>query len=208
MPRFHGLSKGSPVGGGCMLLASQKPMITPKKLLTGEIFRRGVAEGEGVKVEKSINVQKSVEELYAYWSRLENLPAIMRHLKSVTVSPDGKSHWVAQTIGGLNVEWDAEVINLHENEMIAWQSLPNSEVENAGSVRFRVLEGGKGTEVRVNLKYNPPLGKAGVALAKLFRLDAAAEIENDLAHFKQIMETGEIATTEGQPSARKDKKLH
>ena len=73
---------------------------------------------------------------------------------------------------------------------------------SAGSVRFRPATGLRGTEVRVRLQYEPPAGKMGAAIAWLFGHDPAATIREDLRRFKQLMEAGEAATTEGQPRGR------
>jgi uncharacterized membrane protein len=144
-----------------------------------------------VKVEKAVTVNRSPEELYHFWRHLENLPRFMSNLEEVHENGN-RSHWVAKGPLGTKVEWDAEVINEKPNELIAWRSLDGAEVDNAGSVHFERLPGGRGTEVKVTLKYDPPAGKAGAAVAKLFGRDAEQEIEEDLRHFKQIMEAGEI----------------
>jgi uncharacterized membrane protein len=189
----------------CMVLAAFSSMKefskTDQNKQTKEMLMKkpkgGVKEDQGVKVEQSIIIRRPADELFSFWEKLENLPKFMSHLKSVHRFADGqsskRSHWVATTLAGLKVEWDAEIINEHENELISWQSLPGSEVDCAGSVRFRELENGDATEIKVNLKYDPPGGKATIVLSRLFKKDAASEIEEDLSHFKQIMETGEFA---------------
>jgi uncharacterized membrane protein len=63
--------------------------------------------------------------------------------------------------------------------------------------------GGRGTEVHVVLRYDPPAGPVGAAVAKLLGEDPAGAIEEDLRHFKQVMETGEIPTTQGQPTGNR-----
>jgi uncharacterized membrane protein len=156
-----------------------------------------------IKVEKSTTIQRSPEELFRFWRDLPNLPRFMKHLKSVTVTGDRTSHWVAQGPAGHDVEWDAEIINEHENELIAWKSIEGSEVDNAGSVRFAKDPSGRGTFVRVSLMYHPPAGKLGALVARLFGEDPHLQIQEDLRRFKQLMEAGEIATTEGQSSGRK-----
>ena len=161
-----------------------------------------VKGGSGVKVEKSITINRSPEELFRFWRAFENLPRIMSHLESVTVLGGGRSHWVAKGPAGTTVEWDAEVYNEKENEMIAWRSLEGADVDNAGSVHFTPAAGGRGTEVRVVLKYDPPAGKVGAAVAKLFGEEPASQVQEDLRNFKRFMETGEQLTTEGQPSGR------
>ena len=126
----------------------------------------------------------------------------MEHLQAVTVSGGNRSHWVAKAPLGQSVEWDAEIHNERENELIAWRSLEGSQVETAGSVHFTPAQAGRGTEVRVNLKYNPPAGQIGIALAKLLGEAPDQQIRDDLRRFKQVMESGEIPTTAGQPSGR------
>jgi len=159
-----------------------------------------VGHGEGIKVEKQVTINKSPEELYRFWRNFENLPHFMKHLESVAVQDDKRSHWVAKAPAGRTVEWDAEVINEVENELIAWRSLEGADVANAGSVRFEPAPGGRGTIVRVVLEYKPPMGKLAVPLAKLFGEEPGVQVDDDLRRFKQVMETGEIATTSGQPT--------
>src|SRR3954470_23027926 len=107
---------------------------------------------QGVKVEKTMIVERPASDLYRFWRRLENLPQVMRHLKNVRSIDSQHSRWVAEGALGKDVEWDAEIINERQDEMIAWASLPNGDVETAGSVHFRPLPGGHSTEVVVSLK--------------------------------------------------------
>ena len=122
----------------------------------------------------------------------------MRNLESVKVDGD-RSHWVARGPLGHSVEWDAEIVNRRENELIAWRSLEGSQVDTAGSVHFVPLGGDRGTEVRVVLKYDPPGGRIGSAVAWLFGASPERQIREDLRRFKQVMETGTVPTIEGQP---------
>ena len=161
-----------------------------------------VAGGRGVKVEKSVTINRPPEELYSFWRNFENLPRFMHHLESVRVTGGDRSHWVAKAPAGTTVEWDAEVYNEKENEMIAWRSLEGADVASAGSVHFTPAAAGRGTVVRVVLKYDPPGGVIGATVAKLFGENPEQQIDEDLRRFKQVMESGEIATTAGQPSGR------
>lgn len=149
--------------------------------------RISVPGNRGIKVEKSVIVYRASDELYRTWRNFENLPHFMKHLESVRMLDNRRSHWVAKAPGGKTVEWDAEVINEHENEMIAWRSLEGADVDNAGTVRFTPTGGG--TEVRVTLEYDPPGGVLGAAFAKFFHEEPGEQIEADLARFKQMMET-------------------
>ena len=154
-----------------------------------------------VHLKKSITINKSPEEIYGFWRRFENLPRFMKHLESVTTLDANRTHWVAKGPAGTTVEWDAEIYNEKPNELIAWRSLAGSEITNAGSVHFEP-GGERGTEVKVVLNYNAPGGKLSALLAKLFGQEPGQLIDEDLRRLKQILETGEIATTEGQTSGR------
>ncbi len=126
----------------------------------------------------------------------------MLHLQSVTVKDLTHSRWVANAPAGRTVAWDAEIINDKENELIAWRSVGNADIDNAGSVHFTPAPGGRGTVVKVVLEYVPPAGQAGKLVAKLFGEEPDTQVREDLRHFKEIMEAGEIPTTEGQSSGR------
>jgi uncharacterized membrane protein len=161
-----------------------------------------VRAGKGFKVEKSVTINKSPEELYRFWRKFENLPRFMNHLEAVHDMGGNRSHWVAKAPANSTVEWEAEIYNEKENELIAWRSLEGAQVDNAGSVRFEPDQAGRGTTVRVTLKYDPPGGTIGKLIAKLFGEAPDQQVEEDLRRFKQLMETGETPTTEGQPSGR------
>lgn len=156
----------------------------------------------GVHVEEAVTIGRPAEELYRFWRDYSNLPKFMPHVESVTPLTGERSHWVVRGPLGTKLEWDAEIHNQHANELIAWRSLDGGDVETAGSVHFLKATGGRGTVVRVVEKINPPGGKLGVAVSKLFGADPAAQTRESLRRFKQLMEAGEIATVEGQASGR------
>jgi uncharacterized membrane protein len=160
-----------------------------------------VGHNQGVRIEKTVTINKSAEELYRFWRNFENLPRFMDHLQSVQVKDDTHSHWIAKGPAGKSVEWDAVIVNDIANELIAWKST-EAEIANAGSVRFRGAPGGRGTEVTVNLEYDPPAGKVGMLVAKLFGEEPTQQVQVDLRRFKQVMEAGEVPTTDGQPTGR------
>jgi uncharacterized membrane protein len=121
----------------------------------------------------------------------------------VKMIDEKRSHWVAKGPAGFSVEWDAEIINEKENELVAWRSLEGSMINNAGSVRFEPASNNRGCVVRVVLSYEAPGGVIGSGIAKLFGEEPEQQIEEDLRRFKQLMETGEIASTKGQPFSGK-----
>ena len=155
-----------------------------------------VEQEQGMLVRKAITIRRPIDELYRFWHNFENLPQIMSNLASVRVTGERHSHWVAKAPGGTAVEWDAEIVDERSNEMIAWRSLPGSQIPNAGAVFFRPAPGNRGTEIMVDLRFDAPGGRMGRSVAKLFGKDPAQQIATDLRRFKQLMETGEIVVSE------------
>ncbi|MEF2276977.1 SRPBCC family protein [Deinococcus sp. YIM 134068] len=145
------------------------------------------AAAKPIFVEHSVVVDRSPQQVYDYWRKLENLPMIMSHLESVTVLDDRRSRWVAKAPLGTHVEWEAEIVNDKPGERIGWHSLPGATVDNAGSVQFENLPSG-GTRVHVALSYRPPAGALGAAVARLFGEEPSQQIAEDLQKFKQTFE--------------------
>jgi uncharacterized membrane protein len=159
-----------------------------------------VPYGRGVRVEQTVTIGLPPAEIYAFFRNFENLPRFMSHLQSVTVRDDKHSHWVTKGPAGSDAEWDAEIINEIPNELIGWRSVDGSQVDNAGSVHFKQNPAGRGTDVKVILRYDPPAGLLGAMTAKLFGEDPAHQVKEDLRALKMLLETGEIASTKGQPN--------
>ena len=158
-----------------------------------EYFQRGIH------VEQAMTIERTPWDLYSFWRNFENLSRFLHHVESVKVLDEKKSHWTVRAPAGSTVEWDAEIINDEPNSLIAWRSLANANVDNAGSVRFVPGPEGRGTEVRVVIDYIPPGGVVGKWVATLFGKNPSHQIREDLRRFKRLMETGEIPTVEGQP---------
>jgi len=154
----------------------------------------------GIRVDQTITVKRPREEVYRFWRQLDNLPRFMRHLEAIQDLGGNRSHWIAKGPADRTVEWDAEIINEKEGELIGWRSLEGADVENAGSVSFRDALGGRGTKITVELQYNPPAGALGAAVAKLLGKEPSQQITEDLRRFKALMETRDVPITEGQPT--------
>jgi uncharacterized membrane protein len=147
----------------------------------------------------AITIRASADDLYQRWRDFERLPTFMYHLEAVTVAAGGRSHWVAKAPADSKVEWDAEMTEDVPGQRIAWRSVEGSSVENAGTFELRPAPGGRGTEVHVSLTYSPPGGALGALIARVFGEEPAQQISDDLRRFKQLIETGEIARSDGAP---------
>ena len=155
-----------------------------------------------IQVKKSITINRSPEDLYKFWHEFQNLPRFMNDLESVQIIGEKRSHWIVKGLVGKRIEWDAEITEDRPNEFIAWRSLEGSQVQNSGSVRFEPAQGKPGTVVRVEIEYRPPAGLLGATVAKFLGAEPKQQLHENLHRFRQLMETGEIITTEGQPAGR------
>jgi len=86
------------------------------------------------------------------------------------------------------VEWDSELLNVVENREMTWRSVEGSQVDNTGRVRFE--PDGNGSRIIVQLRYMPPGGVVGHAVAKAFGVDPKSHMDDDLARMKSTIERG------------------
>jgi uncharacterized membrane protein len=164
---------------------------------------------QGVRVDRSVIINASREQVYAFWRDLNNMPRFMQYVKAVRTIDASRSHWIVEGPAGQRFEWDAEIINELPNELIAWKTLPGASIPNTGSVRFDHASAGRGTRVSISLQYDPPAGQFSVMLAKIFGKDADSEVETELHRLKNLIEAGEIPTSSGQSTGRTvDKTAH
>ncbi|MBN3943083.1 SRPBCC family protein [Nostoc sp. NMS9] len=198
-----GLKRGSLRGALTALAGGGLIYQGATKQSTIQQAQEAIGINQPIKVEKTVTINKSAEELYRFWHNFENLPTFMKHLKSVKVYNEKRSHWIANAPLGNSVEWDADILEDRENEFISWASVEGADVDNSGFVRFKKAPGDRGTEVKIVLEYNPPGGALAATVAKLFGEEPEQQIGDELRRFKMLMEAGEIATTEGQSSGRK-----
>jgi uncharacterized membrane protein len=192
--------------GGAILLARGISGFSPFMKLLGIQHGKNyppaavVGHQEGRKIEKSLIIHAPADQLFGFWRNFENLPKFMNHLESVEILSDRISRWTAKAPAGSQVVWEAEVYNEIPFELIAWRSLPGSQINHAGSVHFREIPG-TGTEVRVALNYEPPAGPLGALIAKMFGEEPEQQIQEDLQSFKEFMEAGPITDTIGKSSS-------
>lgn len=161
---------------------------------------------QAIELRTTLTVNKPKEEVFRYWRKLENLPNFMEHLKTVKETDNRKSHWEAKIPGNIGtIEWEAEITDERPGELIAWQSVENATIYNAGHVSFRDAANGLGTELMVRIIYQPPAGTVGAATAKLLNPVFEKMVKADIMRFKQVIETGEVsnARAEAQPAGRR-----
>lgn len=152
-----------------------------------------------IHVDTGIIIDRPVEELFEFWRDFSNLPRIMSHLERVDILDATRSRWVAQGPVGRSVEWIAEITDEEPNEMIAWQSVPGSDIDHQGVVHFWTKPGGEGTVIKVSMSYHPPAGVLGLLVARLLGETPEQQIQEDLRRFKRDAENGEIPQEEAAP---------
>ncbi|CAN5676136.1 hypothetical protein BH18ACI5_BH18ACI5_17550 [soil metagenome] len=142
-----------------------------------------------IRSERSITINRPLDEVYRFWKHFENFPRFMRRVQSVEMLSGNRSRWRVSAPAGMTVEWEAEMVADREGERIAWRSTPDSDMQNSGIVQFKVAPGARGTDVRVQLEYLPPAGRLGRSIAWLFGDDPDQTLDDDLRRFKNLMES-------------------
>ena len=151
-------------------------------------------EDEDTLIGRTVSINRPARELYEFWRDLRNLPLFMENIESITVIDSRRSHWKVKGPAESSVEWDSLITEDVPGEFIAWESAEGSNVPNTGRIEFRESTNGRGTVVTANIAYDPPAGKMGKLFAKLFMREPKIQARRDLRRFKQLMETGEVAS--------------
>nr|WP_315380885.1 SRPBCC family protein [uncultured Sphingomonas sp.] len=145
-------------------------------------------------VARAVTINRPRVELYAFWRDFSNLPPILDNVVRIDVLDRERSHWVVKAPGGSTVEWDARITEDREGELIAWASEEGADIPNSGRIEFRDA-GQRGTVVVATINYDQPFGTLGRVLSRIFQREPKMQAQRDLRRFKQLMETGEIATS-------------
>lgn len=152
-------------------------------------------------VSEAVTIARPAFELYAFWRNPANLVQFMDNVISIEALDDLRSRWTVKAPMGKAVSWESVVTHEVPGRSITWQSADGADVDNSGKIEFADA-GRRGTVVRATIAYEPPAGFIGQMLAKLFGREPRVQARRDLHRFKQLMETGEVAT-----SAR-NRKIH
>lgn len=151
------------------------------------------AEGERALLAEAVTINRPAQELYDFWRDPSNLADFMENIESIEALDANRSHWRVKAPIGKVVEWDAIITDDQPGRSISWQSAEGADVPNSGKVEFTEA-GARGTVVRAIISYDPPAGFIGKVVAKMFQREPRIQARRDLRRFKQLMETGEIAT--------------
>ncbi|HEY3360180.1 MAG TPA: SRPBCC family protein [Polyangia bacterium] len=185
-----GLALGA-VGAG---LVARAVANQPVSRLIGATAGRHV-----VNVQKTITVHAPIQDVFAFWSRFDNFPRFMEHVKQVERRDEWRSHWIVAGPVDTPIEFDAEVTRIIPGRLLAWKTPADAPVKHSGIVQF--AEVADGTRIDVRLSYTPPAGILGHAVASLFGVDPEKALDDDMLRFKALLEQGK-ATAHGEETRR------
>jgi uncharacterized membrane protein len=195
---FYGAVRRDWVGAGLGLLGLGMATRGVTNLPAGRLV--GVGAGHrAVDVQKTVNINAPVGEVFGFFSRYDSFPQFMSNVRDVRDHGNGYSHWTVAGPAGVTVEWDAELTEFEPHRCIAWQSVPGSTVDNAGVIQFQENPDGS-TKVDIRLSYNPPGGALGHLVAKMFGSDPKSEMDGDLLRLKTTLEKGRLPRDAAQPA--------
>ncbi|HEY7005950.1 MAG TPA: SRPBCC family protein [Sphingomicrobium sp.] len=166
------------------------------------VWRRGTVRYDPDLLGNTVTVGRPAQELYDEWRDFTRFPDFMENVESVERIDSKSSRWKIKAPASTTVQLVTRISEDIPGKAIAWMSEPDSAIETEGRVEFLEAPPGRGTYVRLTQRYSPPGGIVGKGLAKLFQREPKIQARRDLRRFKQLMETGEVATN-ASPSGRK-----
>jgi len=156
-----------------------------------------------VHVRRSITIDKEPEQLYRAWLRPENLVRFVAGARTVDMLDAQRSQWTVD-IPGVGLEtWTSEITEHRENQFLSWRTVDNQRIRHEGTVRFTPASNGLGTEVTLELQSRMPGGPPGHMAARLTGRTPEDYVVRTLRNFKELMETGEVATNQGPTGHRR-----
>lgn len=187
-------------------LTDSAPPAASRRRHASHLAGDGLESAAGdVIVGQAVTINRPTAELFRFFRDFGNFPAFMENVARVEILDDERSRWAVKAPGGKIVEWTSRIIDLVPDRLIAWASEKGAEVPNRGRIDFRST-GSRGTVVTATIIYDPPAGAIGRLVAKLFQHEPAIQARRDLRRFKQLMETGEVATAARTRRARDQEK--
>ncbi len=131
-------------------------------------------------IDKTIEVQADVREVYEAWTAFEDYPEFMATIETVTLVEEDRLHWVA-VIEDETVEWDADLVEHIPDEKVTWRATDGRE---SGEVRFEKLDADH-TRVTYQLDYDPT---AWEGRPDTVRHWMNRRVSEDLEAFKEMVE--------------------
>ncbi len=201
------------IGAGVAVAASAAAFLLARRSADGRddgidisdapdhVWLRRTDRGKDALVGKTVTIDRARKELYAEWRDFTRFPRFMDNVREVEKLDEKRSRWVIEAPAGTSVELVTRITEDRPGEVIAWESEPESQIETQGRVEFLEAGPGRGTMVRLTMRYDPPGGLPGRIVAKIFQREPAIQARRDLRRFKQLIETGEV-TTNASPSGR------
>jgi uncharacterized membrane protein len=166
--------------------------IVPAAALAGLVpaglrwVKRAGAARRVVDLRMTVVVERPIADVFEFCRDFENFPEIVDVLLSVEDSQDGRSHWAVRSPLGEAIQWDAVVTKYVPNSVIAWQSVPQSEVEARGMMRFAPLSPEE-TRVDISLAYRPVHTRLREALKAMVRPRNNTRLRSELSKASREM---------------------
>lgn len=161
-----------------------------------------------IHLKSSVNIDREAREIYNFWRSFVQLPRVMTFLDRVEDRGGDLTHWIVAGPKGSTLEWDSEVVEDLPGERLSWKSLPGSEVQTWGSVQFQDNSQDRGTDVIVDLNFEPSGVITGPAVGHFLKRIEKTLLNQNLRNLKVYMETGEVPTNKRQNFTRPEARLN
>ena len=159
------------------------------------------APAKAVELQRSLTIELPRDEVYRRWRDARSQPEIWGHFAALTDATEAGAHWRVDAPLGRTLEWDTRIVEERDGELIRWESTGGN-LPNEGTIELRDAPGDFGTEITLRMRFDPPGGPLGDVATRLFDDPAKLVLAKALRRFKSLVESGEIPSTEHDPSGR------
>lgn len=154
-----------------------------------------------VRAHRIQTIRADRQTLYKMWRDVTNAPKFMEYVVSVEPKGENRSTWTfgdPEDPKGKRVSYDTEVYEDVPGKKIAWRSLDPAFDEH-GEIHFEDSPGDRGTRVTLTESFKVPGGRLAIAAAALAKRTPSQIVIEDLRHFKELVESGEIPSVVDNP---------
>ncbi len=196
-----GLRRGGPLGLAMTALGAGAAAYGARNTAVARQLPVRRALEAPIEVTRAVTVERSFEEVWRFWCEPSNLSQVLPRVTHIEELGGDVWRWTADFPGGER-EWETDVARDQAQRIFSWNTRPDSRFMTSGFARFADAPGGRGTEIVLRLNYRPPFGPIGKAAGWFAKTPIGLEMAAGLSRLKQMLELGEIATIQGQPSGR------
>jgi uncharacterized membrane protein len=164
-----------------------------------DLIRRGLRDGPDaseISAAAIATIKGDPGLIYRLWRDVEAAPKYVPHVRTVRPVDDRTSAWAVAFRDRSVAEVKVKIVSDTPGERVAWVLAPNPFCAARGETTFLASDVPLSTEIRTHVTVSHP----GALPSSFTSILLRRNLNQVLRSFKQLIETGEVATIQGQSS--------